>query len=46
MVKTTRTVIISLPKELVEKIEEIKKDLPLSLVYRRLLTKAIGDHYE
>lgn len=46
MVKKHTTVVITLPINLVEKIENIRDDLPRSLVYRRLLLKGLGEQNE
>ena len=42
MTKHSETVVLSLPKEIVDKIESMKGDLPRSLVYRRLLDKSLN----
>lgn len=44
MTKNFVTVVLSLPINLVEKIESSRNDLPRSLVYSRLLKKGLGQN--
>ena len=46
MTLTSRTVVLSLPNVLTLRIEKMRKDLPRSLVYRRLLEKALEEQNE
>ncbi|MBI3639329.1 MAG: hypothetical protein HY223_03345 [Thaumarchaeota archaeon] len=46
MVKKSTTVVLSLPINLVKKIENVRNDLPRSLVYRRLLLKGLEEQDE
>lgn len=46
MAKKSITIVLSLPINLVEKIENVRNDLPRSLIYRRLLLKGLEEQNE
>lgn len=46
MTKTSGTIVITLPLVMIHEIERMRGDLPRSLIYRRLLIKALGGQDE